>query len=80
MRSMLQVVIDKDLLFDFKNYCDENNVKYTEAVRKLIHEEVYSRQSLARPQNYNPTKATNRHKKAFQLVSAMVVPFTHKTR
>lgn len=43
---MLQVVIDKDLLFDFKNYCDENNIKYTEAIRYLLRKEVYQSQTL----------------------------------
>lgn len=42
MRSMLQVVIDKDLLFDFQNYCEENNIKYTEAVHHLLHEGTIS--------------------------------------
>lgn len=59
-RAMLQVVLTKDLLFDLKNYCDENGLKYTDVVRQLIREEVYHRQSLAKPENFNPTKATKR--------------------
>lgn len=56
MRAMLQVVIDKDLLFDLQNYCTENGLKYTDVVRQLIRQEVYHKQTLAKPQNYNPKK------------------------
>jgi hypothetical protein len=45
---MLQVVIDKDLLFDFQNYCDDNNIKYTEAVRLLLRDELYIHQRLCK--------------------------------
>ena len=55
---MLQVVIDKDLLFDLKNYADDNGLKYTDIVRQLIRTEVYQRQTLAKRVITSLSKAT----------------------
>jgi hypothetical protein len=47
-RTILQVVITKDLLFDFKKYCTENDLKYTDVVRSLIRMEVYQLHDFAK--------------------------------
>lgn len=61
---MLQVVIDSNLLFDFKNHCEENNIKYTEAVRRLIHTEVYNAQSLLKSTNKGLSQPSSAPRKA----------------
>ena len=48
MSKMLQITISEDLLFDFKKYCKENDLKYTDVVRSLIRFEVYYDQCLSK--------------------------------
>jgi hypothetical protein len=47
-RTMLQIVIKPDTLFDLKNYSKENGFNYGDVVRQLIHKEIYQSQSLSR--------------------------------
>lgn len=47
-RTMLQITIDADTLFDLKNYAKDNGMNYGEIVRQLIHKELYLSQSFAK--------------------------------
>lgn len=47
-RTMLQIAIDPNTLFDLKNYAKENGMAYGDLVRQLIHKEIYQSQSMAR--------------------------------
>lgn len=43
-----QLLLDKDLDFDLKEYCKDNSLDRQEVIRHLIRTEVYQEQSLAK--------------------------------
>lgn len=47
-RTMLQIAIDPNTLFDLKNYAKENGMAYGDLVRQLIHDEIYKSYRLAK--------------------------------
>lgn len=59
-----QILLPEELHFDLVNYAKENSIKPQEVVRHLIREEIYRRQSLAKPANYNPRALPNAPRRA----------------
>lgn len=55
--SLLQVTVPEDLLFDLRNYCVDNGLKYTDVVRSLIRIEIYNEQAFAKKAPTSPYNA-----------------------